>query len=107
MTVVMVTGTPRPAQRPSVCITRRQFPAPRKRSCSCSVAKSSEHSTLCRRLIATSPRVWMLAVLADAEIQRAHRKAVADAYDVREREPADHPVGSVAVGTLQVAFVGQ
>ncbi len=63
MTDVTVTGTPSAAQRSRAPMTVRQLPAPRKASWSRSVGKSSDNSTLWKRLTASSSSASMLRPL--------------------------------------------
>ena len=60
ITAVTVVATPSVAQRSSEAITVRQLPAPRTTSCSCSVGKSRENSTLWNRLTSASDNTAML-----------------------------------------------
>src|SRR2546426_9776730 len=117
MTDVTVTGTPSSTQRPRAPMTVRQLPAPRKASWSRSVGKSSETSTLWKRLSAASSSAWMLrplevmlvlsaraqidedrvafsveTVLAEAEGHRARGQGLSDTLDVPERQALHHHV---------------
>ena len=74
MTAVTVTGTPSPAHRSRAAMTVRQLPGPRKASCSPSVGRSSENSTLWNRRTAASPRSSMLLPL-EVMLQRTWRSA--------------------------------
>ena len=59
-TVVIPTGTPSSRQRSRPARTARQFPGPRKASCSDAVGKSSENSIELKRLTSASERRAML-----------------------------------------------